>query len=204
MTRLIAVLVLLATAIPALAQDGFGPRIEALEEFRDELRPWIDAQVPLDEPVQVMPVDDDFGRFLLVEEQRSFPQQVDEPPAPVIPDSTTSQETLAAYDASLRRYYENRAAQLDHRTAVFAWQHLSSQIIFFVVIGVVGIGLYFSWMQFHATKPGAAPLVTEMELSQSGLKVSSPVLGVIILVLSLAFFYLYLTHVYPISEIGGP
>ncbi len=67
---------------------------------------------------------------------------------------------------------------------------------------MVAIGLYFSWMQFHATRPGAAPVITQLELSQSGLKVSSPVLGVIILVLSLAFFYLYLTHVYPISELG--
>jgi hypothetical protein len=31
--------------------------------------------------------------------------------------------------------------------------------------------------------------------------VSSPVLGVIILVISLGFFYLYLVYVYPISEI---
>jgi len=31
--------------------------------------------------------------------------------------------------------------------------------------------------------------------------VSSPVLGVVILVISLAFFYLYLVHVYPISEL---
>jgi len=31
--------------------------------------------------------------------------------------------------------------------------------------------------------------------------VSSPVLGVIILVISLAFFYLYLVFVYPIKEI---
>lgn len=40
-----------------------------------------------------------------------------------------------------------------------------------------------------------------VELSTSGIKVSSPVLGVIILALSLAFFYLYLVYVYPIKEI---
>jgi hypothetical protein len=40
-----------------------------------------------------------------------------------------------------------------------------------------------------------------LDLSTAGLKVSSPVLGVIILVISLAFFYLYLVYVYPISEI---
>jgi hypothetical protein len=43
--------------------------------------------------------------------------------------------------------------------------------------------------------------ITEFEASAKGIKVSSPVLGVIILVISLAFFYLYLVYVYPISEI---
>jgi hypothetical protein len=35
----------------------------------------------------------------------------------------------------------------------------------------------------------------------SGIKVSSPVLGVVILVISLAFFYFYLVYVYPIENI---
>jgi len=43
--------------------------------------------------------------------------------------------------------------------------------------------------------------VHQLELGQTGLKVSSPVLGVIILVISLAFFYLYLVYVYPIGEL---
>ena len=43
--------------------------------------------------------------------------------------------------------------------------------------------------------------VTELEASVKGIKVSSPVLGVIILVISLLFFYLYLAFVYPIQEV---
>jgi hypothetical protein len=41
---------------------------------------------------------------------------------------------------------------------------------------------------------------TSIEAGKSGFKISSPVLGVIILTLSLAFFYLYLVHVYPVSD----
>ncbi|WP_298293737.1 hypothetical protein [uncultured Litoreibacter sp.] len=99
-------------------------------------------------------------------------------------------------------YYTNLTEGLVHRRKVFEWQYTSSLIIFFVVIGIVLIGLYFSWMQFHAAKDGQVGETT-MEASKDGFKLSSPVLGVVILVLSLAFFYLYLVHVYPISEIGG-
>lgn len=111
-----------------------------------------------------------------------------------------SDEARAAIDAYAVGYYENLTRGLSHRQKVFDWQYTSSVIIFYVVIGIVLIGLYFSWMQFHR-KDGEVGETT-MEASKEGFKVSSPVLGVIILLLSLAFFYLYLLHVYPISELG--
>lgn len=46
----------------------------------------------------------------------------------------------------------------------------------------------------------AAPVVTQLEVSPTGIKVSSPILGVIILVISFAFFYLYLRYVYPVFD----
>ena len=95
----------------------------------------------------------------------------------------------------------------------FFWQLLSSIAIFLVVLALVGCGIYFAALQFHrdlpargarhvepATTPPAA-IASSVEITASGVKVSSPVLGVIILVISLAFFYLYLAVVYPIREI---
>lgn len=110
-----------------------------------------------------------------------------------------SPEARAAIDAYAVGYFENLLVGLDHRERVFEWQHNSSIAIFYVVIGIVLIGLYFSWMQFHRAKGEVGE--TTVEASKDGFKVSSPVLGVIILLLSLAFFYLYLVHVYPISEV---
>ncbi len=93
-------------------------------------------------------------------------------------------------------YYETGLA---HRNDVFAWQFYSSIVIFVVVLFLVGMGIYFAWVQFKAGE--GSPESNEIEVSLTGVKVSSPILGVIILVLSLAFFYLYLLHVFPISEI---
>jgi len=88
---------------------------------------------------------------------------------------------------------------LAHRERVLEWQHTSTQIILFVVLTLVAMGLYFAWVQFQAGTSQQTD--TEIEISAEGIKVSSPVLGVIILTMSLAFFYLYLIYVYPIEEV---
>ena len=126
-------------------------------------------------------------------------------------------EGMAALQASLTAYYQYRKSGYVHRRAVFDWQLLSSKVIFYLVILLVLLGVYFSWLQFMAEhrkppRPAAeadpdgaeAPrrgLFTTFKAGSGGLEVSSPVLGIVILAISLAFFYLYLTHVYPITEI---
>jgi hypothetical protein len=116
------------------------------------------------------------------------------------------EEGTAALRRALTAYYEYRVTGYEHRQSVFAWQLLSSRIIFVLVIFLVLVGVYFSWLQFRLAMKGGAPFAdrpqdTTFEASTTGLKVSSPVLGVIILALSLAFFYLYLLYVYPINDI---
>ncbi|HKU13399.1 MAG TPA: hypothetical protein VJQ52_03335 [Steroidobacteraceae bacterium] len=116
-----------------------------------------------------------------------------------ISDEATRDVCWKAYRASLGYY----ATGLAHRTQVFAWQHTSTIIIFWVVIALVAAGLFFAWLQFRAAlelRPAAADVST-VELGKDGFKISSPVLGVIILALSLAFFYLYLVYAYPIHEL---
>jgi hypothetical protein len=112
-----------------------------------------------------------------------------------ITDTKTQDICWVAYRNGLE-YYERG---LLHRTQVIEWQHFSTKVIFFVVLFLVGTGIYFAWVQFKSG--GDSQTVNEVEVSLTGVKVSSPILGVIILVLSLAFFYLYLRYVYPITEI---
>ncbi len=125
---------------------------------------------------------------------------------PDAPDPTASFQTTAAYQATLQAYYAYRKTGYEHRLGVFAWQSLSTKVIFVVVLLLVLAGIYFAAIQFHAglrRRDGvdAAPAEeTELSLSLSEVKVRSPVLGVIILTISLAFFYLYLVHVYPIRN----
>lgn len=149
--------------------------------------------------------------------------------APILlPKEQLDLEALRSMQASIKAYYDYRSQGFEHRRAVFAWQLLSSKIIFSVVVLLVAVGIYFSWIQFTAgmqdkraaplasadpataASPAQAegaiatppvPTATTLEASPTGIKVSSPVLGVILLVISLLFFYLYLVHIYPIEEI---
>lgn len=116
--------------------------------------------------------------------------------------------TKAQYFDALREYYSYRISGFQHRKRVFEWQLFSSRIIFVVVIILVLSGIYFSGVQFHSSlrrKPTAesveAGALTEIEASFKGIKVSSSILGVIILIISFLFFYLYLVHVYPINNV---
>lgn len=116
-------------------------------------------------------------------------------------------------EATLDRYLEAVRAGLDyrirgyeHRSRVFNWQLLSSRLIFVVVLLLVVGGMYFAWVQFHIglqaqRERGERPEPTTLSASLKGVEVTSPILGVVILMISLLFFYLYLTYVYPIQEI---
>jgi hypothetical protein len=98
---------------------------------------------------------------------------------------------------------------LKHRQESLQWNLTSGIVIFWCVIVLVFSGISFAGIQFYKSLyqiKGSVDnpnlnLNTAMEANLKGFKISSPVLGVIILLISLMFFYLYLVYVYPITEI---
>lgn len=98
---------------------------------------------------------------------------------------------------------------LEHRKISLKWNLNSTIVIFWTVILLVMCGIAFAGIQFYismqlAKKPDSGKTEvspTQIEASFQGIKVSSPVLGVIILIISMLFFYLYLKYVYPITEV---
>ncbi len=122
-----------------------------------------------------------------------------------LPAASSDPKTRQLYEKALQDYYIYRSEGLQHRRAVFKWQLFSARLIFFIVLGLVASGIVFAAIQFRQGMQGEnaadANLSTQVEISDKGIKISSPVIGVIILTLSLAFFYLYLLYVYPIENI---
>ena len=131
-----------------------------------------------------------------------------EPPAP--PAWLKDADTNARFLSAMRGFYDYHSSGFTHRQRVFEWQLLSGQLIFVTVLLLVATGMVFAAIQFRvglrktataSEGEKAIDAVTQIEIAAASVKVSSPVLGVIILVISLAFFYLYLVYVYPIKEI---
>lgn len=136
-------------------------------------------------------------------------ERPDESVSAALPESTADMDTTTRekYQETLRAYFAYRLQGYQQRQRTFEWQLFSSRIIFWTVLALVFAGIYFAAVQFHVGLRGGtaardqADARTEFAASLEGVKVSSPVLGVIILVISLVFFYLYLAFVYPITEI---
>lgn len=111
------------------------------------------------------------------------------------------ESTREALFASLRASFTYHQTGLQHRLRVFEWQLFSSKLIFVTVLLLVFSGIVFAGIQFFVGLRSGANEQSHVRISTEGVQVSSPVLGVVILVISLAFFYLYLVYVYPIEEI---
>jgi len=133
---------------------------------------------------------------------KAIPQTV--PPAQE--NSSAVQQSNDAYNVWVNgfrmRTYENQLFQ--------------TRVIFALVILLVFAGLFFSWVQFqHAfhlkrvlskrvsapsdEAAAAAPAQDEFSFGKDGVVIKSAYLGVIILAISMAFFFLYLVYVYPIT-----
>lgn len=123
----------------------------------------------------------------------------------------------ARNQAAIKSYEYNSWALETHRKAVFSWQLLSGRIIFVVVILLVLTGVCFSGIQFFIAMKEATRkqqiseasdaqdkkiLRTTLKASLSGIEVGSSILGIIVLMISFLFFYLYVVYVCPITVIS--
>ncbi|WP_135506575.1 hypothetical protein [Roseovarius aestuariivivens] len=194
----LAVILCLALAGAVAAQDGAqdGARdinaaiLAAEEEAREDATPKLPAQPDI------------AGNLASL---TAFYETATEAQKAAFLDTYTKLFT-EAYANALRAQFTYRKQGFEHRSEVFAWQLTSSRIIFWTVIGLVIAGLVFSWMQFRLgleqARATGQPLDmnTDLSGSEKGVSISSNVVGLVILVLSMGFFYLYLVYIYPISE----
>jgi len=120
----------------------------------------------------------------------------------------------AALLATEIKYHQYMFTQ---RMNIYNWQLTSAKVIFFVVCAIVVMGLILSYLQFKASNTqtmfklqqstaGNTTISgntetgnTKLEISKEGIKIDSAVIGLIILVLSIVFFFLYLKYVFPIQ-----
>ena len=107
---------------------------------------------------------------------------------------------------------------MEHEMRAYQFQYYTSLIIFIMVLIIVALGLYLSYRQFTLTErlaekaakkkviPGETEIskdplfsTSSLELNKDGFKINTAVIGLMILIISLAFFFLYLNVVYKIE-----
>ncbi|SDW45863.1 hypothetical protein SAMN05444410_1038 [Hydrobacter penzbergensis] len=121
---------------------------------------------------------------------------------PTIPSEPMNDSVKEAYNKSLVAYYTYKKNEFHQANNVFYWQLIANKIIFFVAIGLVIAGVWFAGAQFyHSLKTGEKLSENQLEVSKDGIRLHSSVVGLFILLISLAFFYLYIRFVYPIQKV---
>lgn len=86
---------------------------------------------------------------------------------------------------------------LGHRSYVLQLQNIYTFITLALVIIVLVAGLTFAAIEFRHGKDSE----NTIKIGANGIEVSSKFLGVVILVLSLGFAYLFLDKAYPVNEV---
>lgn len=178
--RAIFLALLLALSGPVLAQANYQPA-EAPTVIENE-QP---IPVPVHPPARVAPltVNTKAQPALGPEFAAASPQ-----PSPEI-------KYRAAYYAHLDR--------MNHITeGKFVWQDRASEVtlwlVVFIVVSGVGLSFFQIWIAFHR---GRQVGDTSIEASVQNFRVTSSVVGIIVLLISTGFLYLFLQHVYDIKVV---
>ena len=106
-----------------------------------------------------------------------------------------------------KSYIEHLKWRFDYPKKVFGQQILANWIITFVVLALVVSGLAFSFLQlqYAITLGDMSSLSTNIQIETAGkVSISSSIVGAITLVISLAFFALYLKYVFQIKHTHPP
>jgi hypothetical protein len=109
--------------------------------------------------------------------------------------------------------------QRDYARRGWEWHLFSTQFLFGMVMAIVAFGLWLTHKQFQrdyvqqvaaptadgstAPPPPAqpAPAPSSLKLGPAGLELTSQVVGLLVLAVSVAFFYFYVKEVYPMREV---
>ena len=97
--------------------------------------------------------------------------------------------------------YDEQIAFMQHRVAVFKWQEFASNVMLWVVVVVVLSGLVFSAAQLIDGLRFGKDLQGNLEISAQGLKVTSSIVGLLVLAMSIAFVLIFVDQIYEIHVV---
>ena len=105
----------------------------------------------------------------------------------------------AKYVEALSAQYDEQIALMQATAQLYKWQNFASTVMMWTVVAVVCAGLLFSGYQLYFSVRRDKPMDGDLELSAQRLKLTSSVVGVVILAMSIAFVLIFVDKVYTIT-----
>lgn len=125
-----------------------------------------------------------------------------EPPPRAAVSSNLPTRRLEAETRYAESYYAHLARMNEITEGKFTWQDRASNVtlwlVVFVVVSGIGLSFFQIWIAFHRG-PGPGTSDTTIEASATSFRVTSSVVGIVILIISTGFLYLFLKEVYDIK-----
>jgi hypothetical protein len=113
--------------------------------------------------------------------------------------ASTDPDLRAAYVEAKKKEYEYITKVMELNVEAFNAQRWSAYAILFLVVVVVISGISFSGFQlWKSISVAGVQTNNELELSASKVRITSSVVGIVVLTISLAFLYIYTMQVYQI------
>jgi hypothetical protein len=114
-------------------------------------------------------------------------------------------ELQAAYIQAKKKEYQYMIAAMDLNIAAYQTARIASDVILGLVCLVVIAGILFAGFQLWKSVSVAGVQATnDLELSASKVRVTSSVVGVVVLIISLALLYIYTKEIYGVTIVAPP
>jgi hypothetical protein len=114
-------------------------------------------------------------------------------------------QVLRAYNDAQLKQYQSLVQQADLINQSFYEQRIILRTSLFLVALVVIAGVSFSAVQlWQGVGVAGKPLSNELEISASKVRLTSSVIGVVVLAISLAFFYVFVSGSLKVERASAP
>jgi hypothetical protein len=127
-------------------------------------------------------------------------------------DEINNERITDAYINAKLKEYEFNTDMYQINKDTFIQQRYASYVILLLVVIITLSGIWMSWYQLsNAAMPAERREINDgqkltdstVDISITNIKLTSSVVGVLILLISLSFFYLFIKEVYPISYVDS-
>ncbi len=123
----------------------------------------------------------------------------------------TSRTSIEDYPPELsEKYLQSAIARQNYEIMLFQhvddalkWQRFASNILLWVVVVVVFSGLTLSGMQLMKSIRTGIQESNKVEISANKVRITTSVSGIVVLIISLAFLYLFIHEVYNLKVASG-